>query len=214
MKTTRSLSLFVTIWMAAAIAISMGAYAVYEYATIPGLTLRELAVQHLGHVLALGGVIYILCWAVFYFVLLRPLNRIYLHLYTVGAGQLKTLELDSNVREIRTIVDGVNLMLSRLTLGADTDALELAQQRIAEIREMTHQLTTSDQEHISVLLDKLADLQRTLPNILARRGMPPPTPAGQARQAIQNPPLQSPCCGDADSSGGVDDTHRNVERGK
>jgi hypothetical protein len=160
--------------MAAAIAVSMGAYAVYEYATMPGSTLRELAIQHLGHVLVLGGVIYVLCWSVFYFVLLRPLNRIYLHLYTVGAGQLKTLELNSNVREIRTIVDGVNLMLSRLTLGADTDALELAQQRIAEIREMTHQLTTSDQEHISVLLDKLTDLQKSLPNILVRRGMPPP----------------------------------------
>jgi hypothetical protein len=156
--------------MAAAIAASMAAYAVYEYATMPGHTLRELTVEHLGHVMGLGLVIYILCWGVFYFLLLRPLNRIYLHLYTVGSGRLKTLELDSNVREIRTIVDGVNLMLSRLKQGADSNALELAQKRIAEIREMTRQLTTPDQEQFSVLLDNLADLEKSLPAILAGQG--------------------------------------------
>lgn len=88
---TRTLSFHVTIWMAIAIAASMGAYAVFEYQGTPGLTLSELVVQHLVHVLGLGILIYILCWAVFYFVLLRPLNRIYLHLYTIGAGQLRSL---------------------------------------------------------------------------------------------------------------------------
>lgn len=177
MKTTRSLSFFVTVWMAAAIAVSMGAYAVYEYAAAPGQSLRELAVEHLGHVLVLGVFIYILCCAVFYFVLLRPLNRVYLHLYAIGDGQLETLEMDSNVREIHTIVDGVNLMLSRIKLSGDCDALELAQQRIAEIQEMTRQLTTADHEHLGVLLGKLADLQKSLPNILVRRAMPPPKQA-------------------------------------
>lgn len=177
---TRSLSFHVTIWMAVAIAASMAAYAAFEYQNTPSLTLSDMVVQHLGHVLVLGSVIYLLCWCVFYFVLLRPLNRIYWHLYTIGAGQLKNLELDSNVREIRTIVDGVNLMLSRLKLGGDCNALEQAQQRVTEIQEMTRQLTTPDHEHISVLLDKLADLQKSLPNILVRRGMPPPTPAAGA----------------------------------
>ncbi len=174
MKTTKSLSFFVTVWMAAAIAAGMAAYGVYEYAAMPGHTLRELAVEHLGHVLALGLLTYALCWAVFYFLLLRPLSRIYLHLYTVGAGRLNTLELKSNVREIRTIVDGVNLMLSRLKLGADSDALELAQKRIAEIRETTRQLATADHEHLGALLDaigdKLADLEKSLPRILVAQG--------------------------------------------
>lgn len=180
MKTTKSLSFIITIWMAVAIAVSMGAYAAYEYATAPSQNLRELAVEHLGHVLVLGITIYILCWSVFYFVLLRPFNRVYLHLYAIGAGRLEPLALNSNVREIRTIVDGVNLMLSRIKLGGDSDALELAQTRIAEIQEMTRQLTTPDQEHITLLLDKLADLQKSLPNILVRRPMPPPKQASVA----------------------------------
>lgn len=167
--------------MAVAIGISMAAYALYERQASPSLTWSELAVQHLGHVLGLGVMIYILCWGVFYLLLLRPLNRIYMHLYALGAGQLKPLELDSNVREIRTIVDGINLMLSRLTLGTDRDALEHAQQCIAEIREMSRQLAITEQEHISHVLDKLADdLEKSLPNLLVRRGMPPPTPVGAA----------------------------------
>lgn len=174
MKTTRSLSFFVAVWMAAAIAASMAAYAVYEYATRPGHTLRALAIEHLGHVLALGLVMYVLCWFVFYFLLLRPLNRIYLHLYTIGAGQLKTLELDSNVREIRTIVDGVNLMLSRLKLGADNHPLELAQKSIAEIRTLTGQVAVMDAAHAGILQDKLADLEKSLLGMLASLGKPAP----------------------------------------
>lgn len=181
MKTTRSLSFFVTIWMAVAIGISMAIYAVYERHSSSDLSLKTLVVQHLGHVLGLGVMIYILCLGVFYFVLLRPLNRIYLHLYAVGAGQLKTLELHSNVREIRTIVDGINLMLSRLTLGADRDALDHAQQCITEIREMSRQLAITEHVDISHALDKLADdLEKNLPSLLVRRGMPPPTPVGAA----------------------------------
>ena len=178
MKETKSLSFFVTLWMAIAIAASMAAYALYEHQTMPGLSMRELVVQHLGHVLGLGAIIYVLCWGVFFFLLLRPLNRIYLHLYTVGAGQLKPLDLDSNVREIRTIVDGVNLMLSRLKQGVDPDALQLAQQRIAEIRELTFQSAATDQEQASLLLDKLADVEKSLPSILACRGLlaPPACP--------------------------------------
>lgn len=174
MRTTRSLSFFVTVWMAVAIGVSMAAYAAYEYATMPGATVKELALQHLGHVLALGILSYALCWAVFYFVLLRPLSRIYLHLYTVGAGKLKTLELDSNVREIRTIVDGVNLMLSRLKLGADGDALELAQKRIAEIRELAGHLPAAQHEQLvglaEAVRDKLADLEKSLPRLLVAQG--------------------------------------------
>ena len=178
---TRSLSFFVTIWMAAAVAAGMGVYALYEHVIMPGHTLRELAVEHLGHVLVLGVTIYVLCWAVFYFLLLRPLNRIYLHLYTIGTGRLEMLELDSRVREIRTIVDGVNLMLSRLKLGADDNALELAQQRIAEIRELTCRPAPPDPLQTSLLLDKLAELERCLPKILSHgNGLTPPagTPGG------------------------------------
>jgi methyl-accepting chemotaxis protein len=201
MITTRSLSFFVSVWIAVAVAASMAVYAAYEYATMPGHTLRELAVEHLGHVLGLGILVYVLCWGVFYFLLLRPLNRIYLHLYTIGAGRLSTIELDSNVREIRTIVDGVNLMLSRLKQGADSNALELSQKRIAEIREMTRHLTTLDQEHISVLLDKLADLEKSLPGILAREGTPKAScavvgakPFGQPLEQVHPSMLQDCRC--------------------
>jgi len=167
MKVKTSLSFVVTVWMAVAIAVSMLGYAVVEQQTMPGASLRELLVEHLWHVLGLGAVIYLMCWAVFYFVLLRPVNRIYLHLYSIGAGQREPLQLDSNVREIRTIVDGVNLMLARFKQSANAQALELAQSRLAEIRRMTHHLAATDQEHTQLLLEKLADVESAIPNIVS-----------------------------------------------
>jgi hypothetical protein len=62
-------------------------------------------------------------------------------------------------------------MLSRLKLGTNRDALKHAQQCIAEIREMGRQLAITEQEHVGLMLDKLADdLDKSLPNILAGKG--------------------------------------------
>ena len=94
------------------------------------------------------------------------------------------LKLDSRVLEIRTIVDGVNLMLSRLKLAANENALEQAQARVAEIRALARQLTTPDHEHITSLLGKLADLEKSLPGILAGQG------ARQAAQAVSGISVQ------------------------
>lgn len=156
-----------TLWMAAIIAGSMAVYAGYEYATMPNHKLRQLAVEHLSHVIVLGFLIYGLCYGVFYFLLLRPLNRIYLHLYTVGAGRFQMLDMDTNVREIRTIVDGVNLMFSRLKEGADKNALDLVQRRMAEIRALVMEMEEPNHQQVSVLLGELNELENRLQGIIA-----------------------------------------------
>lgn len=149
--------------MAAAIAVSMTTYAVYQYFAMPGMTVADLFLHHLWHVLALGGIIYILCWVIFDRALLQPMKRIYLHLYAVGAGKLEPLELESSVTEIQTIVEGVNVMLSRLKHGADANTIELARQRIEEIKNNVMELSTPDRTGVAEILDALAELERGLP---------------------------------------------------
>ena len=162
MNATRSLSFYVTVWLAVAIAVSMAAYAFYQYFTMPGITATELFLHHLWHVLALGAVIYVLCWLVFDRVLLRPLKQIYIHLYALGAGKLEPLALESNVAEIRTIVEGINLMLRQMEQGADAQALEHAQRVIAELKEAIRQWEVSEPAATSFPLEKLAALERSL----------------------------------------------------
>lgn len=176
MNATRSLSFYVTVWLAVAIVIGMAAYAVYQYFTMPGMTVQQLLLHHLWHVLALGAVIYMLCWLVFYRVLLRPLQQIYLHLYAVGAGKLEPLVLESNVAEIRTIVEGINLMLRRMEQGVDVQALEHAQGVIAELKEAIRRWEVSEPAATGFPLEKLAALEGSLLAIV--RNVNAPAKAG------------------------------------
>ncbi|MBI4583544.1 MAG: hypothetical protein HY717_05940 [Planctomycetes bacterium] len=78
MGNQKSLSFVVALWTAIAIALSMGIYAVLQYFLVPNVTLSELLLNHLWHVLVLGSVIYLFLWLILKNVLLRPLQQIYL----------------------------------------------------------------------------------------------------------------------------------------
>lgn len=179
--TTHSLSFHVTVWLAIATAIGMGAYAVYQYATMPGHSVLELLLHHSWHVLALGAAIYVLSWAVFHKLIVQPLTKIYLHLYAMGAGQLAPLALKSNVTEIGTIVAGINLMLHRMEQGMDGNALEHAQRDIAELKETIKQLEVSKPTAKGLALEKVAALEKSLSAVV--RGVNAP-----AKPTLENSP--------------------------
>ncbi|MBI4583552.1 MAG: hypothetical protein HY717_05980 [Planctomycetes bacterium] len=126
MGNQKSLSFVVALWPAIAIALSMGIYAVLQYFLVPNVTLSELLLNHLWRVLVLGSVIYLFLWLILKNLLFRPLQQIYLHLYAVGTGRLKELVLPTTVREIQTLVEGVNLMIRRIEQGLDMTKLERA----------------------------------------------------------------------------------------
>lgn len=191
MNAPRSLSFYVAVWMAAAIAVSMAAYAVYQYFAMPGMTVADLFLHHLWHVLALGVVIYILCWVVFDRALFQPMKRIYIHLYAVGAGKLEPLEFDSSVTEIQTIVEGVNLMLSRLKHGADANTIELARQRIEEIKNSVMELNAPDRASVAEVLDALAELERGLPVVAQnKKAQPDDTQAASTESEEEGKPTK------------------------
>jgi hypothetical protein len=162
----------VTVWLAVAIAMGMAAYAIYHYATMPGHTALDLLLHHSWHVLVLAAAIYIVSWFAFHQLLVAPLKKIYLHLYAMGAGRLEPLTLNSNVTEIRTIVEGVNLLLFRINQSADSGSLELAQQRIGEIRDVMRRLSPANPQDVSELLDKLAQIESTFAALVQRSNAP------------------------------------------
>ncbi len=166
MKTPRTLSFHVTIWLAVAVGLGMAAYAIYQYATMPGQTARDLLLHHSWHVLLLGAVIYIVSWVMIEWVLVRPLEAIYVHLYAIGAGRRSRLEIQSNVREIVTIVEGINLMLQRLEQSADDGAIQRTQSSLAELRKAIEELEVASPETKGATLDKLAGFEKSLSAVL------------------------------------------------
>ena len=159
---TRSLSFHVTVWLAIATAIGMGAYAVYQYATMPGHTVLDLLLHHSWHVLVLGVTAYVVSWIALHKLIVRPLAKIYVHLYAIGGGRLAPLVLKSRVTEIHTIVEGINLMLRRMEQGADAQALEHAQRDISELKEAIRRWEVSESATNSFPLEKLAAVERSL----------------------------------------------------
>lgn len=163
-KKTRSLAFVVSVLTAAAIAASMGVYALFQYLTLPDITLKELVFTHLWHVIALGMVIYLFCLLLLRRVLLQPLNEIYLHLYGARGGQLKPLDVKTRVTELQSIVNGINLMM-RVQRGEDAledSALEQAQQDLQEIKDLILRLPDSSFLLVPELADRIADLERRL----------------------------------------------------
>jgi hypothetical protein len=157
-----SLSLIVALWTAGIIVIAMTAYAIWQYYTHPGISVGELIQNHLWHVLVLGAVIYASLWACFRRLLVQPLNRIYIHLYAVGKGQLEPLEIESNIREIQTIVEGINLMTGRMGRAADPKSLSLAQEDVRIIIEQVHSLSAEQPDAFSAITDRLVDLEKII----------------------------------------------------
>lgn len=185
---TRSLSFHVTVWLAIATAIGMGAYAIYQYATMPGHTALDLWLHHSWHVLALGAAIYVVSWVAFHKLIVQPLTKIYLYLYAMGTGQLAPLALKSNVTEIRTIVEGINLMLRRMEQGMDKQALEHAQSDIAALKETILRLEVSELDAKSLALEKLAALEKSLAAVVRNVNAP-------AKPTLENSPC--PQCAEA-----------------
>ena len=150
-----SLPLLVSVSSAAAIAVSMGGYAVFQYLTTPGAAAVDLFVSHLWHVLVLGGAIYLVIWFVQARLLLRPIKRIYLHLYKVSTGRIEPLEMEPRVRELDTMVKGINFLVGRMREGVPEREIEA----IKEAATVLHDKAPTETREI---LDHLARLRETL----------------------------------------------------
>lgn len=168
------LSFVVALASAAGIALAMAAYAAYEFWHIPGLTVKQLFLHHLSHVLLLGAVIHLATWLALRFLLSRQLDQIYVHLYGIGEGKLQPLKLDTRIREIKLIVDGINLMIWRIGRSQDDEAFAKAEQDLIHLKHAVKRVTAENPTMLADLTESVENLERSLlsltqepPNALA-----------------------------------------------
>jgi methyl-accepting chemotaxis protein len=145
--------------------LAMAAYGAYQYATGMSTSVSSLVVEHLGHVLVLAAVGYAGAWLVMRRLVVEPIRRTDAHLYRIGAGELRPLELKTNLRELEALVHGVNLMLERMRLGFDAVALEKAEHDVAELRAISRALprdARAEAEELQVVAGRLQAAIHTL----------------------------------------------------
>ena len=157
-----SLSFVTALWTAVVIALIMAGYAVLQKALGPQMSWQDLFLQHLWHVVVLGGVIQLVCWLVLRRLLGQPLNQIYLHLYAVGKGHLDSIHISSNIREIRSISEGINLMVWRMRQISELKALSSSREEIRMIKKQMHRLAAHDPQVATIITEQLEQLEKNL----------------------------------------------------
>lgn len=160
-----SLSFITSTAAAGAVAVGMAAYAVGQYLVDSSQSPVTLLLHHGWHVVALWLLIYGCVMFILHRVLLRPLQEIYVHLYGIGAGRLRPLRLDSRVRELTHIADGVNLMVRRMGIGVDGES-RLQVQCVAEtLRHLASVHANTDVKLATELTEAAKTLEQSLTDV-------------------------------------------------
>jgi len=149
----RSLALTLGLHIGVVIVGAMGMYAVLQYYLSPGHTLAVLAFEHLSHLVVLGAAIY----AALYFVLskkvVKPVAELYAKLYAIAGGDSSPVSVDSSIREIQEIAQGINLMLAKIDTATPEFPLARLSQVSTGLREAVRRSTNMDEQSKKELLE-------------------------------------------------------------
>ena len=158
----RTLASIIDGWIGLAFVVAMAVCAGVEYARNPGIGFGELFFHHLFELFLFGLILWGISWLVLRVVLVEPIHRIFQHLYGVGGGDHSPLVVKTGVREIREIVDAINIMLWRMDQRADGKVLNRAREQLAGVRDSLSGETALEIGNVEEILDELADLDHKL----------------------------------------------------
>ncbi|MCF6174705.1 MAG: hypothetical protein L3J71_02945 [Victivallaceae bacterium] len=118
MKTKNKLSLAtaMALLMALITAVAMGVYAIIQYSLMPDQSILNLMFRHSWHVLVLGLFSYCVLYFVLYHQVVKPFIKIYQKCYAITKGDFSKLDLESPIKEIQLIIDGINMMESQIEM--------------------------------------------------------------------------------------------------
>ncbi|MHC4872689.1 MAG: hypothetical protein ACYTFY_12675 [Planctomycetota bacterium] len=162
MGNVRNLSFIIMFCIGIIITVSMAVHTVLQYISIPDVTIRQLLLQYLWHVISLSLLIYFFSWIVLQRIIVHPLEGICLHLYRIGNGKIRNLNLQSNVAEIKSLVFNVNLMVDNIKQGRNKNMIEQSQKVIKEIKDLGEVLSKENEEHALRLFILLSELEKGL----------------------------------------------------
>lgn len=111
MKKNISLATSVARITAVVIAVAMLIYAIYQYVVMPDMTIAQLFVGHLWHVIVLGVLTYFVLQVMLKKKVVEPVQQLYVKFYGISRGDYEPINIESNIREIQDIAESINLIL-------------------------------------------------------------------------------------------------------
>jgi methyl-accepting chemotaxis protein len=154
-----ALSILIAKYVALILTGGMAAYACVQYMLMPDVTVMQLAVEHLGHVVFLMLLVYIVLYFVLMKVVVGPIQRFRAKLYRVAGGDLTPISEASRITEMQEMADGINLMIERLAAGLPHTSLADLSTRAAELRELAQRSDNLSLEQKETLLNVAQEME-------------------------------------------------------
>lgn len=160
-------SLLITMAKAVIVASLLGMmlYTLIEYLIQRPDDWADFFVHHLMHTLIVVGVVSVVASVTMHKLVIKPVSHVFVHIRRMAAGRVENLDLECRGDEIRSVVESINHLASRLRKPGKSDALSHA---LDDIRELRNQLrvTLSDSDASVATMRHLSNLENRLLDVM------------------------------------------------
>lgn len=117
-------------------ALGLILYTIFEVIVDPPVDLMNFFTHHFLHVIATAVFIWLACWLTLRNSILRPVDAIFRHLYHIRLGRMGKLAYRTEVTEMNTIINGINLLVERFERTPRPEPLSHALDEIQQLRNL------------------------------------------------------------------------------
>jgi len=153
-----SLSMAISLYTASVIALGMAFYAVYQYFSMPGMTVLGLVIEHGWHVIVLGIIIYLTLYAILNKKVVQPLVSLYVKIYAITKGDFSPVVVDSNILEIQEMAEGITFLLNEIKKSVPKISLLKLSRCVQELRSIARQEADTSEHEIQERLAAIANI--------------------------------------------------------
>jgi methyl-accepting chemotaxis protein len=165
----RSLLITMAKAVIAASLLGMLLYTLVEYLIQRPEDWADFFVHHLMHTLIVVGVVAVVASATMHKLVIKPVSHVFIHIRRMAAGRIENIDLECRSDEIRSVVESINHLATRLRTPGNNDALAHA---IDDIRDLRKQLreTLSDSDASVATMRQLSKLENRLLDVMQEHG--------------------------------------------
>lgn len=164
-----SLAFVVAVYTALVIALGMAVYAIYQYFVFPNETILGLVLEHSWHVVVLGVLTYVTLCAVLYKKVVLPIRELYLKLYAITKGNLNSIAVDSNIKEIAEIAEGVELLVAETDNSIPGVSLAGLSEGAQKLRSLAKKSNPLDESAKDILMNVASTIDESVRGLTAAR---------------------------------------------
>jgi methyl-accepting chemotaxis protein len=149
--------------------LGMMLYTLVEYLIQRPADWADFFVHHLMHTLLVVGVVAVVASLTMHKLVIKPVSHVFIHIRRMAAGRIENIDLECRSDEMRSVVESINHLATRLRTPGNSDALSHALDDIRDIRNHLRD-TLSDSDASVTTMRQLSKLENRLLDVMQQHG--------------------------------------------